>query len=284
MMGHPVFGDLLEEFNQHRLPSFLQVLNHVRYLKSQGSLRLTSLELKSIYNQVANSVTEIWKSAFIVPVVNSHALSGKMQREVEKKITDIRSTLSRFISNPDKLTAELSQLNKVYNITLCKCFINAVYRQDIISSNCNCTYPIVNLETYGNQLLGHNEFVIFEGEKAIFTQKVAEMEAKNSKFEAPTPPSSAEKADPGYSKGHLELKRARPISYNDYESSNVEMDASNSINWDPVLEAFAAGGVHPGTAFKILSLIVMVLRLSPDLLLSESTWRRHFQELFAKNR
>merc|ERR1712072_1615279 len=110
-MGHPVFGNLLVKLSENRLPSFLQVLNHVRYLKSQGSPRLKPVELRSIYNEVAASLSEIWKSAFIVPVISNSNLAGKLQREVEKKIQQIRSSLGRIIGSPDKLSAELSKIN-----------------------------------------------------------------------------------------------------------------------------------------------------------------------------
>ena len=128
MQEHPVFGNLVESLPSHRLPSFLTVINYVRYLKSQETTYHG--RLRPIYNTVANDLIGIWESAFVVPVVNAHTLGGRMQSDVEKKIQQVRSSLKFFTDpkHPDRLSGELSNLKKVYNISMCKCFIKEEYR------------------------------------------------------------------------------------------------------------------------------------------------------------
>ena len=274
---HPVFGKLMEELPKFRLPTFLQVLNRTRFLKSQMVNR--QAPLRPIYQLVASELEAIWKSAFVVPIISTNALITKLQTEVEKKIKQIRTNLT-FYTRPEKLSTELATLKKVYNISKCKCFVNTSHRQDIIKSSCKCPHPILNLECYGDQMHGFAEFIIFEEQKVFFEQKMAEMESISTN---PTPPPTPTE-DAGYFREYPEVKRARAGSYGNVESPDVEMgEPSNNVDWDPVLEAFAAAGVHPGPAYKILSLIIIVLKLSPDLLSSESTWRRRFHQLYGKN-
>ena len=126
MMGHPVFGDLVEKFPVFRFPTFLQVLNRVRFLKNQQVNRLDSF--RPIYNLVACELDSIWNEAFVVPVVNSHALATKIEKEIEKKLKYVRSNLATITNHPEKLTAQLSEMKKVFNITKCTCFLNVTHR------------------------------------------------------------------------------------------------------------------------------------------------------------
>ena len=253
-MGHPVFGDVLaENFPPHRLPTFLQVLNRVRYFKSQLN---SGHSLRSNYNLVASELSPIWKEAFVVPIPNDFALTTKLQTEIEKKIKFIQNNLSWFGNNPEKLEAQLLEMKKVYSITKCKCFLKKTHRQDVISSNCHCDNPILNLECYGDQLFGFNQIILFEEEKAAFTRKLAELEAKS----LPTPPSSTEKVEDIYRRKVLSPKRARPISYgNPSDPEDVEMEVPDQKgadwrpNWDPVLETMLAKGLKPFAIMQIIS-------------------------------
>ena len=261
MMGHPVFGDLAEKLPQFRLPTFLQVLNRVRFLKSIQQNRLDSL--RPIYNVVANELSSIWTEAFVVPVPTNQNLATRLEREIEKKLLSVRSNLSKIVDpkHPEKKTAQLSEMNKVFSITKCKCFLKKEHRQDVIRSNCKCDNPIVNLETYGDQLFGFNEICIFEEDKVIFTQKIAEMEAKT----LPTPPPTPSSTESGiYDRKKVATKRARPISLDptafdptsfDFPD-DVEMEAPvqvEEVNWDPVLETMLSQGLKPFAIMKCIS-------------------------------
>ena len=127
MMGHPVFGNLLENpLPQNRFPSYLQVLNRVRFLKSQRSHRLDPV--RPIYNLVGNELSTIWKDAFVVPVVNSHSLATKLEREIEKKIQYVSVRLATMVKNPEKVTAQISEMKTLFSITKCTCFLKATHR------------------------------------------------------------------------------------------------------------------------------------------------------------
>ena len=54
---HPVFGKLMEELPKFRLPTFLQVLNRTRFLKSQMVNRQAPLH--PIYQLVASELEAI---------------------------------------------------------------------------------------------------------------------------------------------------------------------------------------------------------------------------------
>ena len=266
MMGHPVFGNLLENpLPQNRLPTYLQVLNRVRFLKSQRSHRLDPV--RPIYNLVGNELSTIWKDAFVVPVLNPVPLATKLERDIEKKINSVSSNISRIVNNPQKLETELSEMKKVFSISKCRCFLQTKHRQDVLRSNCHCDNPIVNLECYGDQLFGFNQIIVFEEEKVAFTQKIAEMEEAQSL--PPTPPSSAEKVDAGYGKTYLATKRARPNSYGNQsgpEDDDMEVpdQIQDEVNWDPVLETMLAQGLKPFAIMKIISkfLITIINQIS----------------------
>ena len=260
MMGHPVFGDLEEKFPQYRLPTFLQVLNRVRCLKSLQGNRLDSN--RTIYNIVASELSLIWKEAFVVPILDLVPLATRIGRDIEKKMLYVRSNLSKIVdpNHPEKLTAQLSEMKQVFSITKCRCFLNKEHRQDVIRSNCKCANPIVNLETYGDQLFGFDEICIFEDDKVTFTQMIAEM---------PTPPPTPSKTRPSsaesggdYGKTFLANKRARKISYDpptsfefpsDPEDVEMEVPDQGEVNWDPVLETMLSKGVKPFAIMQIIS-------------------------------
>ena len=127
MSGHPVFGDLAEKLPQFRLPTFLQVLNRVRFLKKNHRFNRES-SLRPIYNLVATELEAIWKDAFVVPVVNSHSLATKLEREIEKKIQYVSVRLATMVKNPEKITAQISEMKHLYSITKCKCFLKTTHR------------------------------------------------------------------------------------------------------------------------------------------------------------
>ena len=123
MMGHPIFGDLLEKLPQYRFPTFLQLLNRVRCLKSQSSN-----SLRATYKLVASELAPIWKEAFVVPIITAHALATKLQTDIEKKIGDVRRHYDRIVNHPEKLTSEISEMKAVYSITKCICFLKKTHR------------------------------------------------------------------------------------------------------------------------------------------------------------
>ena len=127
MMGHPVFGDLAEKLPQFRLPTFLQVLNRVRFLK-KNQLSNRESSLRPIYNLVASELDTIWNDAFVIPVINSHSLATKLEREIEKKFQFVSTRMSSFVKNPEKITAQISEMKTLLSITKCTCFLKATHR------------------------------------------------------------------------------------------------------------------------------------------------------------
>ena len=281
---HPVFGNLVEKLPQYRLPTFLQLLNYARFLKGQIPIPRGG-SLRPIYSQIASDLAPLWKEAFVVPVINDFSLVTKLQTEIEKKLKSVQRDLKTIVNNSQKLETQLSNLKKLFSITKCCCFLKSTHRQDVIRSNCNCDHPIVNLETYGDQMFGYDEICLFEDEKTIFAQKVAEMEAKT--LSVPTPPSSAESADAGYGRKTLATKRARPDSFGpliDSEGEDVDMEAPNKdeVNYDSVLETMLSQGLKPFAIMKCISkfLMIIAMALSQDF---DLNWQK-FKKLFFINK
>ena len=125
-MGHPVFGDPLEKFPQFRLPTFLQLVNRARFLK-KTELSNREDSLRPIYNTIASELETIWKEAFVVPVIDFQPLAQKLQKEIEKEIKHVSKNRTT-IALPEKLTAYLSGVKKLFSITKCNCFLKATHR------------------------------------------------------------------------------------------------------------------------------------------------------------
>ena len=128
MTGHPVFGDPLEKLPQFRLPTFLQLLNRARFLKKTQHLNREDSLRPTVYNVVASELETVWMEAFVVPVIDYKSLAGKLQREIEAKLKYVSKNRAKIVNHPEKLTAEVSEMKKLYSITKCTCFLKATHR------------------------------------------------------------------------------------------------------------------------------------------------------------
>ena len=141
-------------------------------------------------------------------------------------------------------------------------------------------------------MFGFNQIFLSEEDKAVFSQKVAEIEATKS---LPTPPSTpTEKSSGDYDRNFLAPKRPRPQSYKDFitPSSDVEMDPvpDPSVDQDPirmimkpVIETMVAQGNRPFAIMKIWNSMVVALKLPESYLLSEYMARKIVSEVYQTN-
>ena len=80
-VDHQVFGSPVEKLPSNRFPTLIQVVNRVRFLKSQKLI-----SNREIYNSVADDLIKTWESAYVVPIINKKTLADRLDTVVEKKI------------------------------------------------------------------------------------------------------------------------------------------------------------------------------------------------------
>ena len=280
-VDHPIFGSPMKKLPSNRFPSFLQILNHVRFLKSQHLM-----SKQDIYNTVADDLIKTWESAFVVPILNKKTVSDKLKKEVEKKINHVSQKLSKILENKNDFVSEMS---KVFSITKCTCFVEKETKEEIIPSNCvyDIKNKIINLDCYGHQMFRTLEIFVSEEDKLTFSKMVETLENQTPKKQSPPPASSSSTspADNIYQKKYLPThERPRPINYNmSLEEEVPEIAKETQINWDPVIETCIAQGNKPYQIMKIINSMIVTLQLPPHLIWSESTLRRRIHDLYARN-
>lgn len=232
MEPHPIFGDVQEKLPSTRFPSMLNVVNHVRYLKAHklaGNI--------GIYNSVTDHLMAVWKSAYAVPLVERNTIYQSVQSYTEDKLAYVRRVKSRLIK-PEQSDAKeslISDMKKVFVISKCKCFVNVETREEIIRTNCKCkpSNQIINLAGFGDQMFYLREIIVFEEEKAIFEEKMAENFKTSPAKLKPGSSSSSKMATNDYEKYYPEFETPRPRpapgSYAKLEDSGLDIDVDEPI-------------------------------------------------------
>ena len=285
-LEHPIFGSPVEKLPSNRFPSFLQIVNNVRFLKSQGLM--SNLE---IYKYVADDLVKTWESAYVVPIINRKTLADKLNTEVEKKMKYVTKNLDKIldVNNPEKRTNFVSEVNKVFNISKCSCFVNKETKEEIVPSNCVCKHKIINLDCYAQQMFKTLQIFVSEEDKLKFSKMVDDLEKKSPKKRSPQASSSSTSPEENiYEKKYLptnqRLRPVRPINYNMSLDEEVpDIPKETPINWDHVIETCIAQGNKPYAIMKIVNSMIVALKLPPHLIWSQSTLRRRIHDLYARN-
>ena len=295
MNDHPIFGNTLKSLPSKRFPSMLQVFNHVRYLKGEFSHRLpphvkgvdARKEELRIYRGVADQLIETFKSGYVLPVMEKESIVKQVEKLVKEKTDHVQKNKHRLLNNPEKKNAFLSEMGRIVNICNCSCFLDKTSKEEIIGSNCSCPpeNKVMNLDCFGNQILGLQEIIIFEEEKQHFEKILADQ--KEASPATTTSALSPDDNSESVSENNLEFNRPRPKSFapllelgdND-EDMKIE---KGKIALDNTLETCLALGLKPAGIMKILNTFVTDNNLPSYLLVSEQTLRRRIDELYAKN-
>ena len=281
-VDHQVFGSPVEKLPSNRFPTLIQVVNRVRFLKSQKLI-----SNREIYNSVADDLIKTWESAYVVPIINKKTLADRLDTVVEKKIKYANKNLNIImdVNKPEKKTNFLSEMSKVFNISKCSCFVGRETKEEIIPSNCVCEFKIINLDCYAQQMFRTLEIFVSEEDKVKFSKMVEDLEKKSPKKHSPQASSSSTSPEDIYEKKYLPThQRPRPINYNmSLEEGVPDIPNETQINWDPVIEACIAQGNKPYGIMKILNSMIVALRLPPHLIWSQSTLRRRVHDLYARN-
>ena len=205
---HPVFGNHEKKplSERQRFSTYLQVVNRARFLKGQLTVKPSPSAKRGIYSVVADELISTWQSAYVGPVMAKNSLLTKLDREVEKTIHRVRS------APPSKPEDFLSEMGKVFNIALCKCFVDKQTIEEIVPSNCVCNNKIVNLGCYAQQMFRTMEIFVSEEDKAEFGPMLNELEKSQtpSKSKPITPKISPE--DDYKKKFYPTQQRPRPLA------------------------------------------------------------------------
>ena len=169
---HPLYGRGLETLRDDRLPTKLEVVNHVRFLKGQYSQNALTPTVKfGIYSSVAKTLLGIYQSAFIPSFgKNPKYAATKLQDEIEDELGYVRKNPQTVLASEESKCARLSDLNKIHHLLIkCKCFESATSLDDIKPENCHCSTKIPSLDFYADQCFGRSQRILFcEADKIRF--------------------------------------------------------------------------------------------------------------------
>ena len=100
--------------------------------------------------------------------VSENAVTQRIENEIVSQILYVRKT-PRLLKNEAKKKELLSNLNNIFDIAYCKCFIDKT-KEHYIYSNCVCPdgNKIVNFETYTQQVFDNEAILLSEEEKTKY--------------------------------------------------------------------------------------------------------------------
>ena len=166
---HPIFGYKSDLLVPHKFPTKLQVLNYVRHqIDSSPKKQQIHHEKVEKYREIAKEIIVIWKEAY-VNCVSENAVTLRIENEIVSQIVYVKKT-PRLLKNEEKKKELLSNLNKIFDIAYCKCYIDKT-KEHYIYSNCVCPdgKKIVNFETYTQQVFDNEARILLsEEEKTKF--------------------------------------------------------------------------------------------------------------------
>ena len=100
--------------------------------------------------------------------VSENAVTLRIENEIVSQIVYVKKT-PRLLKNEEKKKELLSNLNKIFDIAYCKCYIDKT-KEHYIYSNCVCPdgKKIVNFETYTQQVFDNEAILLSEEEKTKY--------------------------------------------------------------------------------------------------------------------
>ena len=99
-------------------------------------------------------------------------------------ILHVQRNCKRILQSEKKKEDLLSDLNKVFDISKCRCFADKL-KEQFIPSNCNCPHEdkIINLETYTDQIFNRDaKILLSESQKNKFELALSAIKLSPGKF------------------------------------------------------------------------------------------------------
>ena len=111
-------------------------------------------------------------------------MSQKIEKEIVPTIQYVQKNCKKIQTNEKKKSELFSELDKVFDIAKCRCFVDKL-KEQLIPSNCNCPQQdkIINLETYSEQLFDREAKVLLsEAQKSKFELLLSAIKLSPGKF------------------------------------------------------------------------------------------------------
>ena len=135
------------------------------------------------YQQIASELIRIWEEVY-VKCLGLKYVSEKIENEIVPTILYVRKNCKKIQSSEKKKNELFSDLNKVFDIAKCRCFLDKL-KEQFIPSNCNCPQEnkIINIETYTEQLFDREaKILLSEAQKTKFELVLSAVKLSPGKF------------------------------------------------------------------------------------------------------
>ena len=184
MNYHPLFGEKRRLLSDSRFPTKLQVLNYVRFaIDSSPKKQQLHAEKIEKYQEIASELIRIWEEVYVKCLCLNY-VSQKIENEIVPTIQYVQKNCKKIQTNEKKKSELFSELDKVFDIAKCRCFVDKL-KEQFIPSNCNCPQQdkIINLETYSEQLFDREAKVLLsEAQKSKFELLLSAIKLSPGKF------------------------------------------------------------------------------------------------------
>ena len=111
-------------------------------------------------------------------------LEKKLKRKLWLQFYMSEKNCKRILESEKKKEELLSDLNKVFDIAKCRCFVDKL-KEQFIPSNCNCPNEdkIINLETYTDQIFDREaKILLSESQKNQYELVLSAIKLSPGKF------------------------------------------------------------------------------------------------------
>ena len=135
------------------------------------------------YQEIASELITIWEEVY-VKCFTVNYVREKIEKEIVATISYVQKNCKKILQNEKKKEELLSDLNKVFDIAKCRCFVDRS-REEFIPSNCLCPQEdkIINLETYIEQIFENDSKILLsESEKNKFELVLSAIKLSPGKF------------------------------------------------------------------------------------------------------
>ena len=135
------------------------------------------------YQEIASELITIWEEVY-VKCFSVNYVREKIEKEIVATISYVQKNCKKILQNEKKKEELLSDLNKVFDIAKCRCFVDKL-KEQFIPSNCNCPNEdkIINLETYTDQIFDREaKILLSESQKNQYELVLSAIKLSPGKF------------------------------------------------------------------------------------------------------
>ena len=172
--NHFLFGKLLAKPPTEKLWTFLETINHFRFLKAAlGKTKVSSKEEDQIFKKLAEDMMSVYHSAYI-PTFSLDYSWKLLRAEIKAELTSASLKKKKLFEDEAFKVDYLARLNKIYQFSIrCRCFIDSTSINDITRAACSCKNEdkIPNLAFYKDQMFGRSIVNLLPEEDKAFIKR-----------------------------------------------------------------------------------------------------------------